>query len=126
MRQPRALGRCSPFGRRAFRRGNPRDARGAARGGPAGVRYGTPGFPKTAKSWPANHGNLFAGGAAGTAKLVQQASVTPNARYDIAGWLGSTTTSTAELTVQLTGTSGRILATTAIGPAGNQAKPVLD
>jgi hypothetical protein len=51
------------------------------------VRYGTPGFPETAESWPANRGNLFAGGAGGTAKLVQQTSVTPNARYDIAGWL---------------------------------------
>lgn len=58
-----------------------------AGGLPAVVRYGTPGFPKTAKSWPANRGNLFAGGAGGTAKLGQQTSVTPNARYDIAGWL---------------------------------------
>jgi hypothetical protein len=57
---------------------------------------------------------------------VQKTSVTPNARYDIAGWLGGTKTSTAELTVQFTGTSGRILATAAIGPAGKQAKPVLD
>jgi YVTN family beta-propeller protein len=97
-----------------------------AGGLPTVVRYGTPGFPKTAESWPANRGNLFAGGAAGTAKLVQQTSVTPNARYDIAGWLGGTKTSTAELIVQFTGTSGRILATTAIGPAGKQAKPVLD
>ena len=97
-----------------------------AGGLPTVVRYGTPGFPKTAESWPANRGNLFAGGAGGTAKLVQQTSVTPNARYDIAGWLGGTKTSTAELTVQFTGTSGRILATTAIGPAGKQAKPVLD
>lgn len=97
-----------------------------AGGLPTVVRYGTPGFPKTAKSWPANRGNLFGGGAGGTAKLVQQTSVTPNARYDIAGWLGGTKTSTAELTVQFTGTSGRILATTAIGPAGKQAKPVLD
>jgi hypothetical protein len=98
----------------------------AAGGLPAVVRYGTPGFPETAKSWPANRGNLFAGGAGGTAKLVQQTSVTPNARCDIAGWLGGTKTSAAELTVQFTDTSGRILATAAIGPAGNQAKPVLD
>ena len=97
-----------------------------AGGLPTVVRYGTPGFPETAKSWPANRGNLFAGGAGGTVKLVQQASVTPNARYDIAGWLGGTTTSAAELTVQFTGASGRILATVAIGPAGKQAKPVLD
>jgi hypothetical protein len=73
-----------------------------ASGLPTVVRYGTPGFPKTAESWPANRGNLFAGGAGGTAKLVQQTSVTPNARYDIAGWLGGTKTSAAELTVQFT------------------------
>jgi len=85
----------------------------AAGGLPTVVRYGTPGFPKTAKSWPGNRGNLFAGGAGGTAKLVQQTSVTPNARYDIAGWLGGTTTSAAELAVQFTGASGRILATAA-------------
>jgi len=85
-----------------------------------------PGFPKTAKAWPANRGDLFAGGAGGPGKLVQQASITPNARYDIAGWLGGTKTSTAELTVQFTGASGRILATAATGPAGKQAKPVLD
>ncbi|HEX4398846.1 MAG TPA: hypothetical protein VH136_14510 [Trebonia sp.] len=97
-----------------------------AGGLPTVVRHGTPGFPKTAKSWPGNRGNLFAGGAGGTAKLVQQASVAPNARYDIAGWLGGTKTSAAELTVQFTGASGRILATAAIGPAGKQAKPVLD
>ena len=57
---------------------------------------------------------------------MQQTSVTPNARYDIAGWLGGTETSTAELAVQFTGTGGRILAGAAIGPAGKQAKPVLD
>ena len=68
---------------------------------PTVVRYGTPGFPKTAKSWPANRGNLSTGGA-------------------------GTKTSTAELTVQFTGTSGRIPATAAIGPAGKQGKPVLD
>jgi len=73
-----------------------------AGGLPTVVRYGTPGFPKTAKSWPGNRGNLFAGGAGGTGKLVQQTSVTPNARYDIAGWLGGTKTSAAELTVQFT------------------------
>jgi hypothetical protein len=41
-----------------------------AGGLPTVVRYGIPGFPKTAKSWPGNPGNLFAGGAGGTAKLV--------------------------------------------------------
>jgi len=97
-----------------------------AGGLPTVVRYGTPGFPKTAKSWPAGRGNLFAGGAGGSAKLVQQASVTPNARYDISGWLGGTKTSSAELTAAFMDSSGRILASAAIGPAGKQAKPVLD
>ena len=97
-----------------------------AGGLPTVVRYGTPGFPKTAKSWPAGRGDLFAGGAGGTAKLVQQASVTPNARYDISGWLGGTKTSSAELTAAFMDASGRILGTAAIGPAGKQAKPVLD
>jgi hypothetical protein len=41
-----------------------------AGGLPTVVRYGIPGFPKTAKSWPGNPGNLFAGGAGSTAKLV--------------------------------------------------------
>lgn len=58
-----------------------------AGGLPTVVRYGTPGFPKTAKTRPANRGNLFAGGAGGTAKLVQQTPVTPNARYVIGAWL---------------------------------------
>jgi hypothetical protein len=65
-----------------------------------------PGFPKTAKSWPGSRGNLFALGAGGTAKLVQATSVTPNARYDIAGWLGGTATGAAELTVQFTAQAG--------------------
>jgi len=97
-----------------------------AGGLPTVVRYGTAGFPKAAKSWPANRGNLFAGGAGGTAKLVQQTSVTPKARYDIAAWLGGTKTSAAELTVQFLDAGGRILGTATIGPAGKQAKPVLD
>ncbi len=37
-----------------------------------------------------------------------------------------TKTSAAELTVQFTDTGGKILATAVIGPAGKQAKPVLD
>jgi hypothetical protein len=97
-----------------------------AGGLPTVVSYGTRGFPKTAKSWPAGRGNLFAGGAGGPAKLVQQASVTPNAHYDISRWLGGSKTSGAELTVQFTDSSGRILGTAAIGPAGKQAEPVLD
>jgi hypothetical protein len=38
---------------------------------PAVVRYGTAGFPKSTGIWPASRGDLFAGGAGGTASLVQ-------------------------------------------------------
>jgi hypothetical protein len=38
---------------------------------PTVVRYGTAGFPKGAGAWPASRGDLFAGGAGGTASLVQ-------------------------------------------------------
>jgi hypothetical protein len=56
-------------------------------------------------------------------KLVQQTSVTPNARYDIAGWLGGTKTSTAELTVQFTGTSGEFSPPPRSGRPGNRRSP---
>jgi hypothetical protein len=38
---------------------------------PTVVRYGTSGFPQVAGKWPASRGDLFAGGAGGTASLVQ-------------------------------------------------------
>ena len=103
-----------------------RDAAPVAGGLPTVVRYGTPGFPKTAESWPANRGNLFAGGAGGTAKLVQQTSVTPNARYDIAGWLGGTRPAPRNSPFSSRAQAGEFSLRTAIGPAGKQAKPVLD
>ncbi|HTU07798.1 MAG TPA: alkaline phosphatase family protein, partial [Trebonia sp.] len=92
---------------------------------PTVVRYGTPGFPKIASSWPAGRGNLFAGGAGGTATLVQQTPVTQGARYDVAAWLGGTKTSAAHVTVQFEDASGTVRATATIGPVGQQASPVL-
>src|SRR5580693_7201029 len=46
-----------------------------AAGLPTVVRYGTRGFPRAARSWSAARGRLFAGGAGGTASLVQRASL---------------------------------------------------
>ncbi len=97
---------------------------------PTVVRYGTSGFPK-AGSPPKDPGNLFAGGAGGTATLVQtvpvtlgQASASP-VRYTISAWLGGTKTSAATLTVRFRTASGAIEAIRAIGPVGRQRRPVL-
>jgi hypothetical protein len=97
---------------------------------PTVVRYGASGFPKAAKP-PKDPGNLFVGGAGGTATLVQtvpvalgQASASP-VRYTISGWLGGTKTSAATLTVRFRAASGAIEAAGAIGPVGRQPRPVL-
>ncbi len=97
------------------------------KGLPTVVRYGTPGFPTAKTRWPAARGNLFAGGAGGTAELVQVVSLkqTKNLRYDISAWLGGTKTSAAELTVRFLAANGALRATRTIGPAGKQSRPVL-
>jgi len=96
---------------------------------PTVVRYGTAGFPKSAGAWPAGRGNLFAGGAGGTATLVQNVSLGPaglaGARYDLGAWLGGTKTDDAELTVRFLAANGKQVAARAIGPVGRQASPVL-
>ncbi|HMD91775.1 MAG TPA: alkaline phosphatase family protein [Trebonia sp.] len=94
---------------------------------PTVVKYGTPGFPKAAATWPASRGDLFAGGAGGTARLVQVVPLkaTGNLRYSISAWLGGTKTSDAGLTVRFLTTNGKLRGTAAIGPAGRQARPVL-
>src|SRR5580658_10508357 len=38
---------------------------------PTVVRYGTAGFPTAAGVWPTSRGQIFAGGAGGTARLTQ-------------------------------------------------------
>ena len=94
---------------------------------PTVVRYGTKGFPKAGKP-PRDPGNLFVGGAGGTATLVQtvpvtlgQASASP-VRYTISAWLGGTKTSAATLTVRFRTSSGAIAAIRAIGPVGRQSR----
>jgi YVTN family beta-propeller protein len=95
---------------------------------PTVVRYGTAGFPKTTGTWPASRGNLFVGGAGGTASLVQVvrlAAAAPGARYAVSAWLGGTKTSTATLKVRFLDAKGHVLAAAAIGPVGGTARAVL-
>ncbi len=90
------------------------------------MRYGTRGFPRAARSWPAARGRLFAGGAGGTASLVQRASLRlasgrpapRGTRYRLSAWLGGTATSWAEVRVRFLSASGRLLAQRVIGPVG--------
>jgi Phosphoesterase family len=97
---------------------------------PTVVRYGTPGFPKAAQP-PKDPGNLFVGGAGGTATLVQTAPVIPAdpsasaVTYTIEAWLGGTKTSAATLTVRFRNARGAVVATRAIGPLGRQQRPLL-
>jgi YVTN family beta-propeller protein len=97
---------------------------------PTVVRYGTSGFPKAA-TMPKDPGNLFVGGAGGTATLVQTMPVTlrqPSAspvRYTISAWLGGTKTSAATLTVRFRAASGATEAVRSIGPVGRPRGPVL-
>jgi YVTN family beta-propeller protein len=95
---------------------------------PTVVRYGTAGFPKAAGTWPASRGDLFAGGAGGTASLVQVVrfgSVPSGTRFTAAAWLGGTKTSDAELQVRFLAADGRVRSTATVGPVGRQTRPVL-
>jgi len=86
---------------------------------PTVVRYGTRGFPKGGRG-----GQLFAGGAGGTARLTQVVSLrTPSralqpagTRYRLSAWLGGTARSAAAVTVTFLGSSGRLLGRRSIGP----------
>lgn len=98
-----------------------------ASGLPTVARYGTRHFPRATGQWPATPGGqLFAGGAGGTARLRQTVSlrsaagrpVAGGTRYLLSAWLGGTASSDAAVTVAFVSASGRILARRAIGPVG--------
>ena len=98
-----------------------------ASGLPTVVRYGTAHFPAaTGKSPALPGGQLFAGGAGGTARLRQAvplrsaagSPVPGGTRYRLSAWLGGTARSQALVTVAFVSASGRVLARHAIGPAG--------
>ena len=93
---------------------------------PTVVRPGTAGFPKAAGAWPAGRGKVLAGGAGGTARLVQSVSLLlpsgqPAPRhtpYRLSGWLGGTVSSWAEVTVRFLSATNRVLASRTVGPVG--------
>ena len=94
-----------------------------ASGLPTAVRYGTPRFPPATGRWPmVPGGQLFAGGAGGTARLRQSVSLrrTPGSamRYDLSAWLGGTSHSSAAVTVAFLSAAGHVLAGSTIGPVG--------
>ena len=95
---------------------------------PTVVTYGTPGFPKAAGGWPASRGDLFVGGAGGTASLVQvvrPGQVASGTKFTLGAWLGGTKTSDAELKVRFLNASGSVISTATLGPVGRQASPAL-
>ena len=94
---------------------------------PTVVRYGTTHFPMAVRKWPAMPGGqMFAGGAGGTARLRQVvplrsqagAPVPDGTHYRLSAWLGGTARSRAAVTVAFLSAAGRVLARHAIGPVG--------
>jgi YVTN family beta-propeller protein len=99
-----------------------------ASGLPTVVRYGTTHFPAATGKSPARPGGqLFAGGAGGTARLRQAVPLRSPAgsplpggtRYRLSAWLGGTARSQAFVTVAFVSASGRVLAQHTVGPAGS-------
>ena len=102
----------------------------ASSGLPTVVRYGTSHFPVITGHWPAlRGGQMFAGGAGGTARLRQVVALRPAAgapgpggtRYRLSAWLGGRARSRASVTVAFLSAAGRVLARRAIGPVGAAA-----
>jgi YVTN family beta-propeller protein len=91
-----------------------------AAGLPTVVRYGDRGFP------PGHSGQLFAGGAGGTARLVQTVALArpdggrlrAGTRYALSADLGGTTTSRADVSVTFLSPGGRVLGRRALGAVG--------
>ena len=94
---------------------------------PTVVGYDTKGFAQATGTWPASRGNLFVGGAGGTAELTQDVPVKAagSLDYTVAAWLGGTSTSDAKVTVSFLNASNQVKGTAAIGPLGTQATSVL-
>ncbi len=95
---------------------------------PTTVRYGSSArFPQATGQWPAVHGGqMFAGGAGGTARLRQLVPlrsaaglpVPAGTGYRLSAWLGGTAHSGAAVRVAFVSAAGRVLARRVIGPVG--------
>ena len=101
---------------------------------PTVVGYGTAGFPRAAGAWPASRGRVFAGGAGGTARLVQIVplllpsghTAPAGTRYQLSAWLGGTATSWAEVDVRFLSAAGRQLGSAIVGPVGGVSGGVFE
>lgn len=99
-----------------------------ARGLPTVVRYGTRGFSAARDSGRDRPGQLFAGGAGGTAELVQTVSLRQpggaleptGTRYVASAWLGGDAHSKAWVSVSLLSSRGRALARRTVGPVSGK------
>jgi hypothetical protein len=96
-----------------------------ASGLPTVVRYGTKHFPAaTGRAPAATIGQLFAGGAGGTARLRQAVSLlsgqgtgpSPGTTFHLSALLGGDTHSSASVTVTFLSAAGRVLGRASIGP----------
>jgi YVTN family beta-propeller protein len=101
---------------------------------PTVVRYGTPRFPPvTGRSPELRSGQLFAGGAGGTARLRQVATLRsatgtlPKARtaFRLSAWLGGDKHSRASVSVTFRSAAGRVLGRAAVGPHGGTTSAVV-
>ncbi len=98
---------------------------GVAAGLPTVVGYGDHGFPQ-------GHGQLFVGGAGGTARLVQSVvlerpgggRLAPGTTYALSAELGGTTTSQAGVSVVFLSAGGRVLGRRTLGPVGGTRRSV--
>jgi hypothetical protein len=98
-----------------------------ARGLPTVVRYGSPGFPAHPGSRQGRQ--LFVGGPGGPASLVKRVSLLSPAghplghrtRYRLAGWVGGSASSRANVAVRFRSATGRVLARRVVGQAGGSA-----
>lgn len=100
---------------------------------PTVVRYGTPRFPAATGRQPAvRSGQLFAGGAGGTARLRQVVSLQSangtrppaGTSFRLSAWLGGDRDSRASVTVTFSA-AGRVLGHAAIGPHGGRTAAVV-
>jgi YVTN family beta-propeller protein len=98
-----------------------------AAGLPTVVRYGTRHFPQVTGKEPAvRGGQLFAGGAGGTALLRQVVRLRPAAgrwlprrtRFRLSAWLGGGATSAASVKATFLSRADRVLGRRVIGPVG--------
>jgi YVTN family beta-propeller protein len=101
---------------------------------PTVVRYGTPRFlPITGRQPAVRSGQLFAGGAGGTARLQQvialrtAAGLLPAAgtHFRLSAWLGGNKDSSASVTVTFASEAGQILGHATVGPRGGSTASVV-